>query len=312
MNKIFILLTVLTIGGCLIKPKKEAKPLPDFDTLWDYSNPEQTEKKFRELLPLAKESSNMSYYAQLLTQIARTEGLQRKFEDAHKTLDTVKSLLTDELTVAKIRYLLERGRVYNSSKHPDKAKPLFLEAWEFATKNNEDYYAIDAIHMLQIVEPPDKQLEWANKAIEMAEKSKDKRAKKWLGSLYNNTGWTYHDLGQYDKALEMFEKALKWQEEKNNEKGIFIAKWCVARAYRSLERIDKALEIQRELEKEIIEKGLDTDGYVYEELGECLLLLKKDKEARKYFKIAYDMLSKDKWLQANQPERLKRLKELGD
>ena len=312
MNKIFILITILIIGGCSMKPQKEVKPLPDFDTLWDYNNPEQTEKKFRELLPLAKESGDMSYYTQLLTQIARTEGLQRKFQDAHKTLNTVRLLLTDELIVAKVRYLLERGRVYNSSNHPDKAKPLFLEAWEFASRNNEDFYAIDAIHMLQIAEPPDKQLEWANKAMELAEKSKDKRAKNWLGSLYNNTGWTYHDLGQYDKALELFEKSLRWREEKNDEKGIRIAKWTIARTYRSLRRIDEALEIQRALEKEIIEKGLDTDGYVYEELGECLLLLKKDKEAGKYFKIAYDMLSKDKWLQANQPKRLERLKELGD
>ncbi len=50
---------------------------------------------------------------------------------------------------------------------------------------------------------------------------------------------------------------------------------------------------------------------MFEELGECLLLLKEDEEARKHFKLAYDLLSKNEWLVANEPERLKWLKELG-
>ena len=313
MKKIFVSLAVLLIAGCSTESetKKEVKPLTDFDALWDYNDPAGTEVKFRELLPGAKESSDKSYYAQLLTQIARTEGLQRKFEDAHQTLDTVEVLLTDELIVAKIRYLLERGRVYNSSNQPDKSKPLFLEAWELGVAKGEDFYAIDAAHMLGIVEPPEKQLEWAGKAIELAEKSTDQRARNWLGSLYNNTGWTYHDLKQYDKALELFEKSLRWREGKNDEEGIRIAKWTIARTYRSLGRIEKALQIQRELEKEFEQKGIEHEGYVFEELGECLLLLQKEDEARKYFKLAYDLLSKNQWLVANQPERLQRLRQLG-
>lgn len=313
MKKIFVSLAVLLIAGCSTESetKKEVKPLTDFDALWDYNDPARTEVKFRELLPGAKESSDKSYYAQLLTQIARTEGLQRKFEDAHQTLDTVEVLLTDELIVAKIRYLLERGRVYNSSNQPDKSKPLFLEAWELGVAKGEDFYAIDAAHMLGIVEPPEKQLEWAGKAMELAEKSTDQRARNWLGSLYNNTGWTYHDLKQYNKALELFEKSLRWREGKNDEEGIRIAKWTIARTYRSLGRIEKALQIQRELEKEFEQKGIEHEGYVFEELGECLLLLQNEDEARKYFKLAYDLLSKNQWLVANQPERLKRLRQLG-
>lgn len=313
MKIILNFIAILLIAGCasISTTEKQVKSLPDFDTLWDYQNPKQTEIKFRELIPIAKESGDVSYYAQLLTQIARTEGLQRKFEDAHKTLDIIEPLLTDELVVARVRYLLERGRVYNSSNHPDRAKPFFLEAWKLAEVNKEYFYAIDAVHMLQIIEVPEKKLEWANIAIEMAEKTTDERAKNWLGSLYNNTGWAYNGLKQYDKALEMFKKSLKWQEEKGDVYGTIIAKWTIARTYRSLDRIDEALEIQRALAKEIEQKGLETDGYVYEELGECLLLLEKKEEARKYFKIAYDFLSKNEWLKANEPERLERLKELG-
>ncbi len=314
MKKLLVFLITLALGGCLMcsKSPEEAKQLPDFDTMWDYSNPKQTEIKFRELIPVAKESGDMSYYGQLLTQIARTQGMQSKFDDAHKTLDAVETMLTDELVVAKIRYLLERGRAFNSSNYKKKAKPFFLEAWELALAKSEDYYAVDAAHMMGIVEPPEKQLEWSLKALELTEKTTDKRAKGWLGSLYNNIGWTYHDLKKYDRALELFEKGLKWREEINDEKGVRIQRWNVARTYRSLERIEEALEIHRKLEKEIEQKGIDPGGYVFEELGECLLLLGKKEEAAKYFKRAYDILSKDEWLASNEPERLERMKKLGE
>lgn len=318
MNKISLLLIVLitlvmsTMCSIKAKPKIKEKPLPDFDTMWDYNNPEQTEIKFRELIPIAKNSGDVSYYAQLLTQIARAQGLQRKFEDAHKTLDSVESMLSDKLVLAKVRYLLERGRARNSSGHSDKAKPLFLEAYEIAVANNEDYYAIDAIHMLQIVEPPEKQLEWAHKAMGLAEKTTDERAKKWLGPLYNNTGWTYFDLKQYDKALKLFEKSLKWREDKNDEQGIIIAKWCVGRTYRALAKIEEALELQKALAEEIEQKGVEPDGFVFEEIGECLFLLEKKEEAKEYFKRAYDLLSKIEWLISSDPERLERIKELSE
>src|SRR5216117_4228806 len=171
-------------------PKRTGK-LPDFDKLWDYAHPEISEQRFRELLPRALDSLDLSYLAQLLTQIARAEGLQRKFEDAHKTLDRVDKALpkTDGRTL--IRYLLERGRVYNSSGGVEDAKRLFLQAFDLAVKSKEDFYAVDAAHMVAIVESPENQLEWTLKALDLAENSLDERARNWKGSLCNNIGWTY-------------------------------------------------------------------------------------------------------------------------
>src|SRR5262245_1505568 len=98
----------------------------DFDKLWDYSNPGATEEKFRALLPDAERRSDLSYLSQLLTQVARTQGLQNRFDEAHATLDGVEKMLTDDLKLARIRYLLERGRVFNSSGKPRQALPFFL------------------------------------------------------------------------------------------------------------------------------------------------------------------------------------------
>ena len=66
--------------------------LPDFDALWNYDDPATTEQQFCALLSRAEQSDDRSYHAQLLTQIARTQGLQRKFSDAHATLDTAQAL----------------------------------------------------------------------------------------------------------------------------------------------------------------------------------------------------------------------------
>jgi tetratricopeptide (TPR) repeat protein len=162
--------------------------------------------------------------------------------------------------------------------------------------------------MMGIIEPPEQQLEWNQKALQLAEKSADPRAQRWRGSLYNNIGWTYHDSGQYDKALDMFEKALQWREQQGEKRAIQIARWCVGRALRSLNRIDEALKIQENLLAEYQQSG-EAGGYVYEELGECLLALGR-RNAAKYFALAYTELSKDDWLVEKEPARLERLREL--
>ncbi len=275
----------------------------DFDQLWDYNQPSLTERQFRQILD-SLEDEEADYRLQLLTQIARTQGLQRNFEQAHQTLDEVETQLSDSTVIARIRYALERGRVFNSSNFPEKARTYFLDAFDLAQAAGQDAFAVDAAHMVAIVEPPAQQLEWNLKALHLAENSPSKRAQKWLGSLYNNIGWTYHDLKQYDAALTIFEKAVVWQEANGQAENIRIAQWCVARTLRSLGRIPEAMRILREIEPQ-------NDGYVYEELGECLLLIGKAAESQPYFARAYQELSKDDWLAANEPERLKRLSELG-
>ena len=73
----------------------------NFDALWDYSDPHQTETRFREILLQIPE--NNPAYLELLTQIARSQGLQQKFERAHQTLDQVERRLGNYATRAKIR-----------------------------------------------------------------------------------------------------------------------------------------------------------------------------------------------------------------
>lgn len=134
--------------------------LPDLDQLWDYDNPQATEQSLRAVLPVARAAGQDAYLAELLTQIARAQGLKRTFDAAHRTLDEAETLLRPEHVRARLRYLLERGRVLNSAGQPARARAFFLEAWQLATEHAADFYAIDAAHMLGIIEPPTDQLAW--------------------------------------------------------------------------------------------------------------------------------------------------------
>ncbi len=282
--------------------------LIDFDQLWNFNDPAATEAQFQALLPHATCVTD-AYHLELLTQLARTQSLQRKFAEAHAFLDQVEPL--KELTHrVHIRYLLERGRTFNSAGQRDEARPLFLAAWQIGRTSGQDNLAIDAAHMMGIVESDEPSLRWNEIAIAHAEQSSDAKARNWLGSLYNNTGWTYHGMGRFDDALNKFKQALAFHQMQGTVDNIRIAQWSVARCMRSLNRLAEALSMQRALLADFEAAGA-TDGYVFEELGECLLALGRADEAQSFFKHAYEELSKDAYLVEHDAIRLARLKQLG-
>lgn len=288
----------------------ELVELQDFDKLWDYGDPKKTEATFRERLPAVRERGDRDALVQLLTQIGRAQGLQGDFDGAHGTLDEARDLLTDECVVGRVRYLLERGRTYNSSGKKLDAIAYFAHALSLAQQAGAEFHMVDAAHMLGIAEKPAAALRWNLKAIAMAEKAKSERARSWLGALYNNTGWTLHDRKEYPEALKLFEKALAFYEERGQERPILIGRWAVARCLRSLGRIEEALAKQRALLAIYEGKG-EPSGFVFEEIGENLWAQGKQDEARPWLAKAYDLLSKIGWVVGEYPDRVKSLKERG-
>lgn len=286
--------------------------LPNFDELWNYDNPSKTEKKFQELLNIHRTSGNEEYIAELLTQIARSQGLQFKFELAHKTLDEADELLKPEMIRAEIRSLLERGRLFNSNKQPEKSIAYFKEAMQKGIDAEEDFFAIDAVHMLGIASPQDEQLDWNLKALDMAEAAHHERARGWRGSLYNNIGYTYMMQEEYDKSIDTFEKLLAYCQEKEDFDFANIARWFIAKVHRLQGNIDQALKGQLEL-LETHEEKEDSPGFVFEELGECYLALGQEAERKKYFSLAHATFTSDPqfaWVGKQEPERLERIKKL--
>lgn len=284
---------------------------PNINSLWNYSDPKSSEERFSTLLETVDKASHPLYYAETLTQLARSRALQRKFDEAHMTLDEAETMIGTEKRKERVRYLLERGRVFNSSKKSG-AIPLFEDAYNMAKEIGEDYYAVDAAHMLGIAEEPEKSLQWNLKAIQVAEQSALPEPKGWLGALYNNIGWTYFSKEEYSTALPYFEKDKVWYAERKRRREELIAEWSIAKTKRKLGQIEEALQRQLVLSDTYIKESIDEDGFNAEEIAECLYELGRIEEARPYFKRAYELLSKDMWLPHDDPQRLQRLADLGE
>jgi tetratricopeptide (TPR) repeat protein len=275
--------------------------LPDFDAQWNFGNPAASEQTFRSILA-EQMAAPLDYRLALRTQIARTLGLQRKFDEAHALLDEVERELSNG-GVARIRYLLERGRVLNSSSRALEARPLFMQAMELARAQAQDRLAVDAAHMVAITLKGQEALAANLEALKMAEASSQEGARKWKGSLYNNIGWSYHDLGDYHQALTLFQKGVEFRRLQGEPVALRIALWTVARTIRSLGRFEDALQQQLDIQQAYPGEH----PFVEEEIGECLLALGRADEARAHFAKAYASLKDEPGLT---PERVLRLKEL--
>jgi tetratricopeptide (TPR) repeat protein len=272
------------------------------DELWDFEDPAASEARFR----AAIEAEPAGWQRDVLTtQLARSIGLQRRFDEARELLVGIPT--GDPEVAARVR--LERGRTFNSGGDPATARPEFDAAYELAHAAGLEFLAIDALHMIAIVVPPEEQPAWHDRAIAAAEDAGDPRARQWLASLCNNAGWTRFDLGRPDEALALFERALDERIALGKPREIGIARWAVARMLRAVGRTDEALAIQSELSRTNAEAGID-DPYVAEELGECLLALGRPDEARPHIAEAAEKLAADEWLGENEPERIARLREL--
>lgn len=276
----------------------------DIDEFWEYSDPAVSEERFRAAL----DSTQGDLRLELLTQIARTFSLRGRFDEAHEVLNDVEKQLSNTGARPKVRYLLERGRTFNSNGEKDKARDLFIGAWVQARKAQLEGLAVDAAHMVAITYSGSAEaVDWNQRGLTIARGSRDPKAKGLIPAMLNNSAWDLHQMGRFEEALSLFEEAqVEWTSRGKPER-IQIAKWSVARCLRSLKRYDEALAIQRALETEHKEAGT-TDGYVFEEIAENLALLGRNEEAISYFELAYLELGKDEWFVKNEPERLANLK----
>lgn len=271
--------------------------LDQIDAAWDFGDPAGSERRFRSL---ADESEGIEL-AEVQTQLARSLGLQKRFNDAHEVLDSISAELRSNDSRLNVRWHLEKGRVANSSGDRAGALSSFKTAWKLAADAGIDFLAIDAGHMIAIASDAPGALEWNARCLALAEESCEPRARNWQGSLLNNLGWTLMDEGRTDEALEIFQRAVVFRQESGRQPALNIAYWCVGHCLRILDRAEDALVIQLNL----IESG--GDGYAYEEAGECLIALNRDKEAAPHFKRAAELLEGQ-----IDESRLNRLKQLGD
>jgi tetratricopeptide (TPR) repeat protein len=243
----------------------------DLAALWDYSKPALSEERFRaEIVRAAPDDVFI-----LQTQIARTWGLRKDFGKAREILESLEPKLDSVSAEAKVRWLLEMGRTWASPAHAkaqrsaaakEKARGYNLRAFESAKQAGLDGLAIDALHMMVMVdEAPPQQLEWNMKAIAIMEASTQPAAKNWAGPLYNNVGYAHHEAGRDDEAIDFYRKSLAAYAAAGRDSDVRIEHWMIANALRTQGKLQEALAIQQRLEREWDAAG-EPDPYVYEEL----------------------------------------------
>lgn len=281
--------------------------LPDFDKLWNFADPAGTETRFREVLADVPADA-AAYRLELMTQVARSQGLQGQFDAAHATLDEVDAALAGrDLPAAKVRSLLERGRAYNSAGQPAKALPLFREAFALGQERGLWRFAIDAAHMVAIAEPKaDDRIAWNLKCLELVDRHPEQD--RWKYAIYNNLGEAYRAAGRYAEALDSFQKLIAWQQAAGREVDRY-ARVDEAKMLRLTGRPGESLDRMAALQAEL---GEEVDGFVAEERAEALLALGREEEARPLFRQAWSKLKDEKWLAEGEPERYERLRKLGE
>jgi tetratricopeptide (TPR) repeat protein len=240
--------------------------------MWSFSDPAGTELLFRKALKAAKGDDALI----LQTQIARTFGIRKQFEQARAVLQEVQPHLAHAGAEVNVRYWLELGRTLSSATHSkesqtdavrEQARAAYTKAFDLADKAGLGYLATDAMHMMGFVDSePAKLLDWNIKTLAYMDASTDPQAKRWEGSLVSNVGYALHQNGRYEEALAHFQRALAVKEKAGKPEGIRIAYWYIAWTYRSLKRYQDALDIQLRLEREFDAAG-SPDPYVYEELA---------------------------------------------
>ncbi len=278
----------------------------DIDALWDYNQPAISETRFRDALKTESGDDAL----ELETQIARTFSLRREFTQAHATLDAVQRRMSEKTRPAvRVRYLLERGRTFRSANESVKARPLFLEAWQIGDKEKLTLLAIDAAHMMGIVEGGEEAQRWNERAMTLAMSSNVPRALRWRGSLANNMGHTERERGNLDGAMKHFQTSLTAFQLTRSGSQIRTAQWQIANVMRLQKRYDEALALQLSIEK-VAAEASEPDGYVFEEIAEIYLIKREPEKAKTYFAKAMETLSKDVWFAENDADRLARMRQL--
>lgn len=214
------------------------------DILWDFSNPEVSQDRFRQAI-LSDKYDDVEQ-AELATQLARALGLQGRFDEAKAILAEVAESHASQYPSVRVRLLLERGRVLNSSGHPALSSSVFERALSLADAAELVFLGVDAARMLAVVNPHHHE-RWILQAMEMARRADDPRTRRWGVVLHNKRGWHLHEAGDYWAALHEFRLAKICADECGTEDQRRTASWTVARGLRIVGRYADALDLQQRL-----------------------------------------------------------------
>jgi tetratricopeptide (TPR) repeat protein len=252
--------------------------------LWDFSDLDASEARLR--ARLAQEETDEGR-AEVLTQLARVEGLRGAYDAADGLLEEARGLAGGS-GVATTRIALERGRVRRSSGDPAAAYPLFESAFASAVAGELWFLAGDAAHMAALAAPDrEASRRWTGRGLELADEHET--AAYWAGPLLNNLGWDSFDAGDFEGALDAFEAALDVRLRSADEEPVALARYAVGKALRSLGRPAEAIAHLEPAVAWADARGAP-DGWYLEELAEAYAAVGRAAEAAEAARRALPLL----------------------
>jgi tetratricopeptide (TPR) repeat protein len=277
----------------------------DLRPLWNFGDLDASEARFREALVEAESDERR---AEILTQLARVEGLRDDFMAGERLVDEA-AALAGSSAIARARVDLERGRLRRSSGDREAALPLFETAFRAALDAGRSFVAADAAHMAALASPDrDGLLAWTQRGLDVADEHEP--ARYWRGSLLNNLGWELYEAGDYAEAADAFERALRAREEDpHNPEPIALARYALGKALRALGRSAEAVPL---LEDAVAwaDGEVAPDGWYLEELALEYADAGRADEARAHALRALPLLEEADPSFVEDAERAARLREL--
>lgn len=229
--------------------------------------------RYTAVAELAAAEGQRDVQIQALAQVARSFSLEGDLVAARVWLDLAATRATEDLPPSWARYLGVRGILEREEGDRATAQATFEEMYRFSLEHELYHQAVDAAHHVAIVAPPEGQIEWANRGIAAAEASGEEG---WLGPLWNNLAWTYHEQGRLNEALDALIKAQGYHHSHGSANSALIADRFVGQLHRELGQLEEARallvpgaeEARRRHDADPSEVNAENLGMALWELGE--------------------------------------------
>jgi tetratricopeptide (TPR) repeat protein len=271
----FALAAVVSIAGCgetengATEMKSELKRADEMFNAGDYA---KAGELFERIATSADETGDTEAFVEASAMRARSHLAVGDADKGRPWLSRAKGMASRSVPSGWSRYMAVKGRFEWKDGDNESASRTFRELFDYCEEHELWERAVDAANMVSITGDESLKLDWSLRGIEMAERG-DMTG--WLGPLWNNLGWNYHDAGRYEEALDALVKARDYHYMKEAELPRLIADYSVAHVKMKQGRLEEAqsemlsvLEWATRLSAEGNEGAVEWMGFGRWDLGE--------------------------------------------